>query len=277
MLRVGGIMSKNIMSVIMLNWNRLNYSRLTLDKIIKSSSMSIELIIVDNNSTPESGIRDYFVDKKNDLENRFEKVVYVFNDRNFGVGGGRNTGLMHATGQYLCSIDDDVLVPDKWDVLLAEACDKVVGLGITGINVEPFKFPVKVISGVRMRPKAGNLGGACLCLPRRVFKRLGYYMAENIYGQEDVEMRCRLDLAGLLSAYIEPKGIHLDKDELKVYRGVKNNAHIKGSVQISALAQFRRKLIIQHQKTGSLYVPFNPDNFNPVDDKIFTNELIKKG
>jgi len=267
-------MSK-LMSIIMLNWNRKHYTERTLENIIKKTSIKHELIFVDNNSTEESGVREYLLSMKN--KTNAERVEYVFNDRNFGVGGGRNTGLMCAKGEYLVTIDDDVLVPDKWDVLLAEACDKVVGLGITGINVEPFKFPVKVISGVRMRPKAGNLGGACLCLPRRVFKRLGYYMAENIYGQEDVEMRCRLDLAGLLSAYIEPKGIHLDKDELKAYREVKNNAHVRGSIQISALAQFRRKLIAQHQETGSLYVPFNPDNFNPVDNDSFTNDLIKKG
>ncbi len=268
-------MSKKLMSIIVLNWNRKYYSKTTIECILKKTTIPHELIFVDNASTEESGVREYLKSVQGNTHTK--EIKYVFNNRNFGVGGGRNTGLMVADGEYLVTIDDDVLIPDGWDILLAAACDKVPGLGITGINVEPFKFPVKVISGVRLRPKAGNLGGACLCLPRRVFKRLGYYMAENIYGMEDVEYRCRLDIAGLLSAYIEPKGVHLDKDELKAYRGVKNNAHVKGSIQTSALAQFRRRLITQHQKTGSLYVPFNPDNFNPVDDKIFTNDLIKKG
>ena len=204
-------------------------------------------------------------------------MVYVFNDRNFGVGGGRNTGLMHATGQYLCSIDDDVLVPNKWDVLMAQACDKITNLGITGVNVEPHKYPVKIIAGVRVRTKTGNLGGACLCLPRRVFQRLGYYMAENIYGHEDCEMKCRLDLARLISAYIEPGGIHLDNDSLKVYRKIKNDAHARGSDQLQALARFRRELGKRFKETGSLYVPFDPEKFEPVDSKEFVNDIIKEG
>jgi len=81
----------------------------------------------------------------------------------------------------------------------------------------------------------------------------------------------------LMSAYIKPSGIHLDDDSLKVYRKIKNEAHVRGSKQLSAMAQFRKKLQAQLNETGSLYVPFNPNNFNPVDVSDFTNELIKKG
>ena len=266
-------MAEKLMSIMVLNWNRKEYSSKTIENILQKTTVNHELILIDNNSTEESGVRQYLSSVKGNTHTK--EIKLVFNDRNFGVGGGRNMGLLRATGEYLCTIDDDVLVPDKWDLLIAEACDKIPKLGITGVNVEPIKFPVKIINGVKMRPKSSNLGGACLCLPRRVFKHVGFYMAENIYGMEDVEMRCRLDLAGLISAYIVPKGVHMDNDSLKEYRKVKNDAHARGSKQTSALSRFRRKLGEQFKKTGSLYVPFNPDNFKPVDEQVFTNELIK--
>jgi glycosyltransferase involved in cell wall biosynthesis len=265
-------MSK-LMSIVVLNWNRLHYTKQTVENLIKNTSIKHEFIFVDNNSIDESGVRQYLLDMKD--KTNAERVEYVFNDVNFGVGGGRNTGLMRANGDYLVTIDDDVLVPKNWDVLMATACDKIPKLGITGVNVEPFNFPVKLINGVRMRPKAGNLGGACLCLPKRVFKRVGFYMASTIYGHEDCEMRCRLDILGLKSAYIEPKGVHLDNDSLKDYRKVKNDAHVGGSAQFGALAQFRRRLREQFEKTGNVYVPFDPRKFSPVDKEDFTNDLVK--
>jgi len=203
---------------------------------------------VDNGSA--DGTREYLKEVKTNAE----KVTYVFNDKNLGVAGGRNSGLVHAQGDYLVTIDDDVLVPDKWDILMADACDKIPALGITGVNVEPFKFPVQEINGVRVRPKNGNLGGACLCLPKRVFKRVGYYNTFGQYGHEDAAMYWRLRHLGLMGAYIEPKGIHLDVDKDKEYRVAKNKVHKKGSKELSGLAQFRAMIA----KTGNVYVPYIP-------------------
>lgn len=266
-------MSKNIMSIMVLSWNRLHYTKQTIERILQTTTTPNELILIDNNSTEESGVRQYLRTVKGNAKT--QNIKHVFNDRNFGVGGGRNTGLLVAEGDYLVNIDDDVWVPDRWDSLFKQACDKVSNLGITGVNVEPHKYPAKVINGVRLCSKAGNLGGACLCIPRRVFEKIGFYMAGSIYGMEDAEMKCRLDIVKLLSAYIEPRGKHLDADEMKEYRQLKNAAHIGGSIQRGALAQFRRNLIDQHSKTGSVYVPFDPKTFSPVDEDIFTNDIIK--
>lgn len=266
-------MSKKLMSVIMLNWNRLEYSRVTLERIIESSSIPIEIIIVDNNSMPESGIREYFAGMKGKLESRFEKVTYVYNSKNLGVAGGRNSGLVHATGEYLVTIDDDVLLPNKWDVLMAQACDNIPKLGITGVNVEKNKYPIKVINGVTVRPKNGNLGGACLCLPRRVFKRVGYYCAFGQYSHEDCEMFYRLSGMGLMSVYIVPHGKHLDVDADKAYRKEKNKAHQKGSPQLQALSK-RLKYIRSGGDPYVAYTPYDPD----ADDirlVTFTNDLVK--
>jgi len=261
-------MSDKLMSIVILNWNRAHYTKQTLECIIEKTTVPHELIFVDNGSV--DGTREYL--KSMEHKTNAERVIYQFNNKNLGVAGGRNSGLIHASGDYLVTIDDDVTVPDQWDVLMTQACDKIPKLGITGVNVEPRDFPVKDVNGMKVRPKNGNLGGACLCIPRRVFKRVGYYNYFNTYGHEDAAMYFRLAHIGLMSAYIVPRGVHLDNDADKDYRMAKNDAHKKGSIQLRALSKYLQYM----RSTGDVYVSFDPD-FDPDDLKIFTNELIMKG
>jgi len=270
-------MNDKLMSVVMLNWNRLHYTKVTLERILEVSKIPTEIILVDNNSMPESGVREYLESMRGELEKKFVRVIYVFNDKNLGVAGGRNSGLVRASGDYLVTIDDDVMVPDKWDELMAQACDNIPKLGITGVNVEPVTYQIKTISSISVRPKSGNLGGACLCLPRRVFKRVGYYNYSakdggNLYGHEDAMMFYRLQMLGLMSAYIVPHGKHLDTDADKAYRIAKNEAHSKGSMQLKSLSLYLKKM----RKTKDPYVSFDP-NYVPPDKDVFVNELMKKG
>lgn len=265
-------MSK-LMSIVVLNWNRLHYTKQTVERIIDATTVPHELIFVDNASMEESGVRQYL--ESLDGKTNAERVIYVFNDKNLGVAGGRNSGLVHASGDYLVTIDDDILVPDQWDILMAEACDKIPGLGITGVNVEPHDYSLRTINGITVRPKNGNLGGACLCIPRRVFKRVGYYCAFGQYAHEDAEFFFRLQGLNLMSAYIVPRGKHLDVDADKAYREEKNKAHKKGSPQLQALSKRLRYL----RSGGDPYVPYieyDPDSDSP-DLATFTNDLIKKG
>lgn len=257
-------MSKKIeMSIIVLNWNRLHYSKQTISCILSKTNVPYELILVDNNSSDDSGVREY-------LESIIGKdgpqdVRLLFNNKNLGVAGGRNEGLRVARGKYLVTIDDDVLVPDDWDIQLKSICDNVSNIGITGVNVEPIKYPVQVINGVRLRPKIhGNLGGACLCIPKRILDKVGYYRVFGQYGLEDSDFFVRLKTIGLLSAYIEKKGVHLDNDSDKVYRKVKNRAHQKGSAPLSAFAQAKA----YYAATKNVYVPY--EKYDP-DDKKWEN------
>lgn len=264
-------MSNKLMSIVLLSWNRRHYTIPTLECLIKKTTIPHEFIFVDNGSV--DGTREYLKDMEHNTN--AEKVTYVFNKKNLGVAGGRNSGLVKASGEYLLTIDDDILVPDEWDISIADACDNIPKLGITGVNVEPFKLPVKEFNGVCVRPKAGNLGGACLCLPRRVFKRVGYYDVFGQYGHEDAMMYYRLKHLGLMSAYIERRGVHMDTDDDKKYRVAKNKAHEKSSPPLRALASARMRLI----KTGKFYVPYVPYDPDKQPEELlkFDNDMILDG
>jgi len=274
-------MTNKLMSVIVLSWNRLEYTKLTIENIIKRTTVPHILVLVDNNSAKETGVNDYLhsITKSN---TNAEDVLYVDNLKNLGVAGGRNSGICAVEQskyeqEYIFNIDDDIIVPENYDKRIVEICNKVPKIGLTGINVEPNKYPIVTINGIKVQIKsAGNLGGAALAIPRRVFKRTGYYGFGNgtLYGHEDSYLRSKLDILGLISAYIPGRGTHLDKYKDKAYRVAKNNAHKKGSIQLRELS----KSVIEMRKTGNVYTPYiGPDIYTPVDEDIFTADLIMDG
>jgi GT2 family glycosyltransferase len=255
-----------MLSIIVLNYNRLHYTRQTIENLIAKTKVPHEFIFVDNGSI--DGTREYL--KSLEYKTNAVRVQYVFNEFNYGVAGGRNSGLLVAGGDYLMTIDDDILVPDNYDGYLIEACDKISGLGIVGVNVEKakYKYPVVGVEGIQVRlKKKGNLGGACLCLPRRVFDRVGYFAPDFVYGGEDCDMHIRLCMLGLLSVYIVPSGKHIDKKENKDYEMVKKYAHNPSSKSYQRVGTNEKK----YKKTQSVYVPY----MEPVFETKHFDEAIK--
>jgi len=241
-----------MLSIVVLNYNRLEYTRQTVQNLIDITTVKHEFIFVDNGSI--DGTREYL--KSLEYITNAEKVIYVFNDRNLGVAGGRNSGLKHASGDYLMTIDDDIIAPLGYDGYFVEACDKVTKLGITGLNTEGNKvFKIHIINGVKLLIKSkGNLGGGCLCLPRRVFEQVGYYRADFIYGGEDCDMYNRVvSVLGLISGYIVPPALHIDKNTNVRYADLKRRSHKLTSPQYNLMANNANRY-----KKGSIdvYVPY---------------------
>ena len=261
-------MTDKLFSIIVLNWNRRVYSQRTIENLIEKTTVPNEILLVDNNSA-EPGMKEYLSSIKGN--DKTVRVECVFNSRNLGTGGGRNSGLCRAKGEYLCCIDDDFLVPNDYDRLMIDVCDKVPRLGQTGVNVEQIDYPKNIINGVEFCPKGGNLGEACTCMSRRVFNTVGYNNYFNCYGHEGAAMWFRLIHIGLISAYIVPRGIHIDNNSDAEYRKAKDAAHTQGSIQLEEFNKYLNYL----RRTGNPYVFWN-EHFSCTDQNIFTNDLVLK-
>jgi hypothetical protein len=93
-----------------------------------------------------------------------------------------------------------------------EACDRLPDIGAVGYNFEATSYPVETVAGVRVRPKGGNLGGACVMIPVEVHRRVGYWCEDYFpYGEEDYDLYVRLAVIGLRCYYMEDEdvGLHL--------------------------------------------------------------------
>ena len=262
--------NQDLLSIIVLNYNRLELTKQTIERLIETTTVRHNFIFVDNGS--QDGTREYLKSIKHSTN--AESVNYVFNPSNYGVAGGRNSGLKIATGDYLMTIDDDILVPEHYDKHLIEVCDNIKDIGITGICVEKIKrTSIQSIDGIDVRVKSGNLGGACLCMPRKTFNKVGYFRPDFIYGIEDVDLHIRLSVLKLRSVYILPLGKHIDKRKNKVYEKLKKSVYNKRSRVFAKIGENE----IAYKKTKNVYVPYIiPKTSSRKFDKAIKNGIKKK-
>ncbi|MBV7389861.1 MULTISPECIES: glycosyltransferase family 2 protein [Enterococcus] len=104
-------MEKKI-SVIVPVFNVEDYLKACLLSISNQTVQNIEIIVVDDGATDNSGdIADQYAKE--------DQRVKVLHQLNGGLSAARNTGLDYASGEYVCFIDsDDWIEPDYLEILL---------------------------------------------------------------------------------------------------------------------------------------------------------------
>jgi len=106
-------------SVITLSWDSRNYTKAFVNSIRTNTSLSYELIIVDNGSKRET---QEWVKKVADKSLIFET--------NQGFPKGFNEGIKIATGEYLLLANNDTEFPPDWDKMLIETMKNNSNAGI---------------------------------------------------------------------------------------------------------------------------------------------------
>lgn len=89
-------------SVIVPAYNAMRYLPLALDSILSQTFQDFEILIVDDGS--RDGIQQWAAQLD-------EPRVHFFTQENGGSAAARNTGISHATGEYIAFLDSD----DLWD------------------------------------------------------------------------------------------------------------------------------------------------------------------
>ena len=103
-------MNKPVIDILMLTYNRLEYTKATLESLeVHTSDWPYRLIITDNGST--DGTIDY-------LNKQFDRGFIhklVLMPENLGNAGGKNYELMElAETDYICLLDNDMLLQPGW-------------------------------------------------------------------------------------------------------------------------------------------------------------------
>lgn len=103
-----------MISVIVPVYNVEPYLRKCLDSIINQTYRDLEILIIDDGSTDNSGrICD---------EYRSDDRVRVFHTENHGLSAARNLGLDNANGEWIGFVDsDDWIEPDMYEGLIKRA------------------------------------------------------------------------------------------------------------------------------------------------------------
>jgi glycosyltransferase involved in cell wall biosynthesis len=92
-------------SVIIPVYNVEQYVAQTLESVLAQTYTNLEIIIVDDESP----------DRSIDVCRRYtDPRIQIVQQKNRGLAGARNTGIRHATGDYIALLDsDDLWLPDK--------------------------------------------------------------------------------------------------------------------------------------------------------------------
>src|SRR5574344_590105 len=130
-----------LISVIIPVYNVADYLEKCLDSIVGQSYRNLEIILVDDDSTDESGA---ICEQYRAMDSR----IKVIHQNNAGLASARNTGLGHATGDFLSFVDsDDYLDYMAYEKLLAFIENKVCDICYFGhyrvknTEIVPYDIP----------------------------------------------------------------------------------------------------------------------------------------
>ena len=101
----------DLISVIVPVYNVEKYLRRCIDSILNQTYQNLEIILIDDGSTDNSGaICDEYIKKDN--------RILVIHQENKGLAGARNSGLDIAKGKYIGCVDsDDYIHPEMYERL----------------------------------------------------------------------------------------------------------------------------------------------------------------
>lgn len=109
-------MTKALVSIIIPFYNAASFLSQTIQSALDQTWSSIEIILVDDGSTDES----LEIAKKI----KSNKII-VIQQKNSGASAARNSGLLHAKGEYIQFLDaDDLLSPTKIELQMEQLVDE---------------------------------------------------------------------------------------------------------------------------------------------------------
>jgi len=121
--------NKNLVSVIIVNWNGKNWLKYSLPTITNQDYKNIEVIVVDNNSS--DGSIEY-------ISKNFPNIQIILNQTNEGFANANNIGFSKASGEYILFLNNDTVVSKNLVKDLMLFFDKNINVGIVQPKIHLF-------------------------------------------------------------------------------------------------------------------------------------------
>lgn len=115
-----------LVSIIIVNFNRVQDTIELLNSIKEISYQHIECIVVDNGST-EGDIDQISI--------KFPSTILIKNNVNLGFAAANNIGINSAKGKYLLLLNNDIIVSPDFLQPLVDKFDKSDGIGIVSPKI----------------------------------------------------------------------------------------------------------------------------------------------
>lgn len=187
-------------NICVITYNRFEYTQQVFDALFNYTDFPYVLTVIDNGSIDRTVDYLRFLHQRNLIKN------LILFDSNVGVAKAGNVGwICEQEADYYIKLDNDVVMQGAWLADMVKVCDAIPQLGAVGYNVESCSFPLSTTNGYSIRIKEqGNLGGACILIPKSIHQKLGFWCEDyGLYGEEDADYGQRINCAGLINVYME--------------------------------------------------------------------------
>lgn len=239
----GSALEEPNVSIIILTWNQLEYTKECLEALDRHTKLNHEIIIVDNGSTDGT---------PNWLKERAagdSRLRLALNSDNRGFAAGCNQGLALAKAEWLILLNNDVVVTEGWlDGLLecheTTPCAGIVGpltnnaSGIQGIGPAPYQCIEEFdrfardlrIANRHRRIFSRRLVGFCMLFHRSLLERIGGL--DDRFGTgnyEDDDLCLRAAIAGFQNVVAADIYLHHHGSVSFQGGGLDYRAHMSGN------------------------------------------------
>ena len=114
-------------TVIVVNFNRVNLLRFCLQSLVSQDASAVELIVVDNASS--DGSADM-------VASEFPQAKLIRSTTNLGFCAGNNVAIAQARGPFIALLNNDAIAQPQWlSAMLAAMADPKVGMVASKIMV----------------------------------------------------------------------------------------------------------------------------------------------
>ena len=205
-----------LVSVIVVNWNGLDYLPGCLDSLAAQSYPALDVIVVDNGST--DGSIEYLRSRQ------AERVQLLEQPGNLGFAGGNNVGIRASKGAYVALLNNDAEADPEWVAALVAAAEGDPAVGMCASRIYVWRRPDLldgaglIVSGDGIGRGRGRLEedgeryqreadvllpSACAALYRRaMLDEIGLFDEDFFAYCEDTDLGLRGRIAGWRCRYV---------------------------------------------------------------------------
>ena len=120
-----------LISIIVPIYNIEEYISKCIDSLIRQTYTNIEILLIDDGSTDQSGV---IADEYAKIDSR----IIVYHKENGGLSDARNFGIDRAKGQYIAFVDgDDFIYPQMYEILKKYLCKENADISLCEYDSGP--------------------------------------------------------------------------------------------------------------------------------------------
>jgi GT2 family glycosyltransferase len=202
-------------SVVIPNWNGVDYLKICLPSLIKQSFKDFEIIVIDNGSNDDS---------INYLEKKYSQIKIIKLKENLGFSKATNAGIKTSKGEYIFLLNNDTKLDKNCLKYLIDATKKNPQISFFATKILNFDKKNLIDNAGDFIDSVGHLysrgfqkkdgskynqeklifagsGGAVL-IKKDLFKKIGYFDEDYFFYMEDIDFFFRAQLAGFTGLFV---------------------------------------------------------------------------